>query len=125
MMNDAEILLVDDSPEAIDFIDRRLRALGYRTRIAVDGAQALEAVRARVPSLVVLDVMMPELNGYQVCRELKRMHPALPVVLLTAKSSDADRFWGLDSGADRFLVKPVDPEVLVALIASLLAGSPR
>jgi CheY-like chemotaxis protein len=118
---DTRLLLVDDSPEVLEFLDARLRSLGYLTTIVRDGLQAVESVRKSAPDLVVLDVTMPEMNGYQACREIKKLHPSLPVVLLTAKANPADRFWGEESGADAFLNKPIDPQHVVERIEALLA----
>jgi DNA-binding response OmpR family regulator len=117
---DVRLLLVDDSPETLEFLDNRLRALGFRTTILRDGAQAIAAVRSDPPDLVVLDVTMPEVNGFQACREIKKLKKNLPVILLTAKSNPADRFWGRESGADEFLNKPIDPQLVVQRIVALL-----
>lgn len=115
------ILLVDDNPAAIEFLQVRLRSLGYRTTVATNGEAALEHVRRDPPALVVLDVTMPELNGYQTCRELKAIDKKLPVIILTAKTDPADRFWARQAGADDFLNKPIDPAVVVGRIDALLA----
>ena len=117
----ARILLVDDTPEVLQFLDARLRALGFTTRIVHNGAQAIEAVTSDKPDLVVMDISMPEINGYQACREIKRMAAALPVLVLTAKTDPAHRFWALESGADGFLTKPIDPAVVVQHVRTLLA----
>jgi DNA-binding response OmpR family regulator len=74
------------------------------------------------PNIVVLDVTMPEMNGYQACREIKRQNPDIPIIILTAKTEPADRFWAFQSGADEFLNKPIDPATVVARITSLLAN---
>lgn len=118
----ARVLLVDDNPAAIEPINQRLSALGCVTTVTHDGAQALLAARRSRPDLAVLDVMLPEVNGYQVCRELKRLERPPIVVMLTAKSEPADRFWAMECGADLFLTKPVDPEVFVLRVAALLGG---
>lgn len=121
-MTDARsILLVDDNPSALDFLQMRLRALGYRVRVATNGELALDEIRRDRPDLVVLDVTMPELNGYQTCREIKAIDRALPVIILTAKTDPADRFWARQAGADEFLNKPIDPAVVVDRIGALLA----
>ena len=120
MNNRQRILLVDDNPENLELLGARLRALGYQTTMAFDGAQALESVRRELPDLVVLDVMMPELNGFQVCRALREISPGLPVIMLTSKSEPADRYWATQCGANAFLRKPVDPVVVVRQVADLL-----
>lgn len=120
-MTDAvHILLVDDNPKGLEFLDARLKALGYRTTIANNGELALEAFRKDEPQLVVMDVTMPELNGYQACRELKKMNREVPVIILTAKNDPADKFWAFQSGANEFLNKPIDPAVVVERIGRLL-----
>jgi DNA-binding response OmpR family regulator len=114
------VLLVDDTPECLQFLDARLRALGYATSIVHNGAQALEEVARERPDLVVLDISMPEMNGYQACREIKRIAAGLPVLVLTAKGDPAHRFWALESGADDFLTKPIDPAVVAQRVRALL-----
>jgi len=116
----ARILLVDDTPECLSFLDARLRALGYFTSIVHNGAQAIESVARDRPDLVVLDISMPEVNGYQACREIKRLAAGLPVLVLTAKTDPAHKFWALESGADDFLTKPIDPALVVQHVRTLL-----
>ena len=116
----AHILLVDDNPKALEFLDIRLKALGHRTTIAQTGEIAIAVVERDRPDIVVLDVTMPELNGYQTCRAIKRIDPQIPVLILTAKTEPADRFWAFQSGADEFANKPIDPAVMVQKIAALL-----
>jgi DNA-binding response OmpR family regulator len=115
------VLLVDDNPKGLEFLDLRLKSLGYRTTIAHNGELAIASVERDRPDLVVLDVTMPEVNGYQACRAIKRAHPAMPIIILTAKTEEADRFWAFQSGADEFLNKPIDPALVVQKITELLA----
>ncbi len=118
------MLVVDDTPDLLVSTRKRLVSEGYEVATAADGRAALDMLEAWRPHLVVLDVMMPELNGFQVCRRI-RQHPelaTLPVVMLTAKTSAADRFWGENAGADAYLTKPVDPIELVATLRRLLEG---
>ena len=117
----AHILLVDDHPKALEIFDLRLKSLGYRTTIANNGEVAIGIVERDRPELVVLDVTMPEMNGYQACRAIKRIDPKISVIILTAKTEAADRFWANQSGADEFLNKPIDPALLVQRIESLLS----
>jgi DNA-binding response OmpR family regulator len=121
MKKETHILLVDDDPKGLDFLDIRLRQLGYRTTIAQNGEVALEFLRQDPPRLVLLDVTMPELNGYQTCREMKKLRPDMPIIILTGKTEPADRFWAFQSGADEFLNKPVDPGMVLQRIAALIA----
>lgn len=120
----AHILLVDDHPKALEPFDVRLKALGHRTTIANNGEVALGVVERDRPDLVVLDVTMPEMNGYQACRAIKRTDPSIVVIILTAKTEAADRFWATQSGADDFLNKPLDPARLVQRIEALLTKTP-
>lgn len=120
MKRDLHILLVDDDPRALAFLEVRLKHLGYRTTIVPNGEIAIEYLRRDPPVLVILDVSMPELNGYQTCREMKKLHKDLPIIILTGKSEPADRFWAFQSGADEFLNKPVDPALVLQKIAALL-----
>lgn len=116
----AHILLVDDNPRGIEFLDIRLRALGHRTTLANNGEVALAVVERDRPDVVVLDVTMPELNGYQACRSIKRIDAKIPVLILTAKTEPADKFWAFQSGADDFMNKPADPAEVVQHITALL-----
>jgi DNA-binding response OmpR family regulator len=120
MKSEGHVLLVDDNLAGLQILDDRLKSLGYRTTLAQNGEVALEALGRDAPSIVVLDVTMPEMNGYQTCREIKRHDRAIPVIIMTAKTDPADRFWAFQSGADEFLNKPIDPAIVVARIAELL-----
>lgn len=120
MKRNLHILLVDDDPKALSFLDIRLKHLGYRTTIVPNGEVALEYLHRDPPALVILDVSMPELNGYQTCREMKRIRKEIPIMILTGKTEAADRFWAFQSGADEFLNKPVDPALVLQKIAALL-----
>lgn len=119
----AHILLVDDHPKALEPFEIRLKALGHRTTTAHNGEVAMGIVERDRPDLVVLDVTMPEMNGYQACRAIKRIDPKIGVIILTAKTEAADRFWASQSGADEFLNKPIDPAALVQRIEALLTPS--
>jgi DNA-binding response OmpR family regulator len=121
MKQEAHVLLVDDNLAGIEILDARLKALGYRTTLAHNGEVALQCIARDPPNIVVLDVTMPEMNGYQTCREIKRHDRDILVIILTAKNDPADRFWAFQSGADEFLNKPIDPAVVVARLTALLA----
>jgi DNA-binding response OmpR family regulator len=120
MTGQRHILLIDDQPRGLQALDFRLKQTGYRTTIAQNGELGLQALRKDPPVAVILDVTMPELNGYQTCRELKRIDAKLPVIILTGKTEPADRFWALECGADEFVTKPVDPAVILQKLAHLL-----
>ena len=117
----AHILLVDDHPKALEVFELRLKGIGHRVTIANNGEIAIGVVERDRPDLVVLDVTMPEMNGYQACRAIKRFDPKIGVIILTAKTEAADRFWASQSGADEFLNKPIDPALLVQRIEALLS----
>ncbi|MFT4606002.1 MAG: DNA-binding response OmpR family regulator [Rhodothermales bacterium] len=116
----AEILLVEDDAELSQLVVRRLTDAGYKVRHVADGELALEAVEESVPDLVLLDLMLPRIDGLEVCRRLRSSHPALYVIMLTAKTSEIDRVVGLEVGADDYVTKPFSLEELVARIRSAL-----
>jgi DNA-binding response OmpR family regulator len=122
-MNDpALILIVDDNEANRDILATRLDASGYRTIQAEDGEVALAAAREHRPDLILLDVMMPKIDGIEVCRRLKAdaSLPFMPIILVTAKSDTRDVVTGLDAGADEYLTKPIDQGALVARVRSAL-----
>jgi len=110
------VLVVDDDPEIRDSLRRGLSVEGYVVSLAGDGAEALESARDRAPDLVVLDVMLPKLDGLEVCRRLRMAEESLPIVLLTARDAVPDRVAGLETGADDYLVKPFAFEELLARV---------
>ncbi len=110
------VLVVDDDPEIRDALRRGLSVEGYAVSLAGDGASALDAARHRAPDLVVLDVMLPKLDGLEVCKRLRMAEGSLPIVLLTARDAVPDRVAGLESGADDYLVKPFAIEELLARV---------
>lgn len=113
------IMVVDDDPEIVSLVRRRLAYEGYTVETAGDGVEAVEKARLRQPDLVVLDVMMPGMDGLEVSRFL-RGQSDVPIIMLTARSSIADRVAGLDSGADDYLIKPFAFDELLARIRALL-----
>src|SRR3989475_10288119 len=117
------ILVVDDDPMVATTVQRVLRPEGYEVEVALGGAQALEQARAQRPDLVVLDLMMPGIDGLEVCRQL-RASGDLPILMLTARSGTADRVTGLDTGADDYLVKPFVYAELLARVRALLRRTP-
>ncbi len=121
------ILVVDDEPKLLRAVAVTLREEGYEVTTARSGDEALVAVSASVPDLVVSDIRMPRMDGYQLARAL-RSNPRtelIPVVFLTAKGERKDRLAGIRSGVDAYLVKPFDPEELLAVVANLLARAER
>lgn len=118
------ILVVDDDPAVTDFLRRGLAYEGYSVQVAPDGPAGLAAAREKAPDMVILDVMMPGMDGLEVCRRLKAGGD-LPVLMLTARDSVADRVEGLETGADDYLVKPFAFEELLARIHALLRRRER
>jgi DNA-binding response OmpR family regulator len=121
-----KILVVDDEPDALDLIQFNLKGAGYDVITAADGAEALTKARSTHPALVVLDVMLPEVDGLEVCKILRR-EPAtasIPIIMLTAKTAEIDRVLGLELGADDYLTKPFSPRELVLRVKALLRRRP-
>jgi DNA-binding response OmpR family regulator len=121
----ARILAVDDSPTILEMIKAILEAGGYSVLTASDGAEALERARAEKPDLILLDVMLPKLDGYRVCRLLKfdQNYKHIPIIMLTAKTEEQSMATGLRTGADQYLTKPIEPETLLAAVAEELGKS--
>jgi DNA-binding response OmpR family regulator len=118
----SKILVVDDEPEAVELVEFNLKGAGYEVSTAGDGAEALNKARRIQPNLVILDVMMPEIDGMEVCKLLRR-DPAtstIPIIMLTAKASEVDRVLGLELGADDYVVKPFSPRELVLRVKKIL-----
>lgn len=122
MRDPARILVVDDVADNVEILRMRLESLGYEVAVAADGEQALDAVKADPPDLVLLDIMMPKIDGLEVVRRLKAdaSLPFIPVVLVTAKANPKDVIAGLDAGGDDYLTKPVDHGSLVARVRAML-----
>jgi two-component system response regulator MprA len=114
------VLVVDDDPKVLSLMDRGLAFEGYDVDVASDGADALDIARERPPHLVVLDVMMPGIDGIEVCRRLRATGGELAILMLTGKASVPARIEGLDAGADDYLVKPFAFDELLARIRALL-----
>src|SRR5215217_832387 len=114
------ILVVDDEPAVRDAVDRALRLDGHEVALAHDGRQALDAVAAAPPDAVVLDLLLPQVDGLEVCRRLRAAGDRTPVLMLTARDRVVDRVAGLDSGADDYLVKPFALAELLARMRALL-----
>jgi len=116
-----KILIVDDSPTERFYLTDILEKNGYAVTTAVNGEEALAKIRADRPELILMDVVMPGANGFQVTRAISR-DPALaavPIIICSSKNQETDRIWGMRQGAKDYFVKPVDPERLLARIAAL------
>jgi twitching motility two-component system response regulator PilH len=126
-MVNAKIMVVEDSPTYLRQISTLLQDQGYYIITAIDGEEAMEKAVQDDPNVIVLDVILPKKNGFQVCRQLKTS-PAtqnIKILMLTSKTQDSDRFWGLKQGADEYITKPFDNSDLVATVAKLLPRNPQ
>lgn len=110
-----KILIVEDEVDIAETIQIALNAKGYKTRIAFNGLEAIEEVHKDPPDLILLDIIIPEMNGFQVCRLLKNdsRYNQIPIIMLTAKTPQSDRFQGIETGADEYITKPFDPLILI------------
>jgi DNA-binding response OmpR family regulator len=117
-----KILIVDDEPDALELVAYNLKQAGFNVVAAKDGAQALEKVKTASPDLIVLDVMLPEMDGFALCRVFKGapITARIPIIMLTAKAAEIDRVLGLELGADDYLTKPFSPRELVLRVKKLL-----
>ena len=117
-----KIFIADDESGFVSTLRSRLEFEGFEVTTAPDGKAALEKIPDEQPDLILLDVMMPAMNGYQVCRELKENSATkqIPILMLTAKSQESDKFWGHEAGADAYMTKPFDMDELIDEIEGLL-----
>jgi two-component system phosphate regulon response regulator PhoB len=117
-----KILVVDDEPDAVELIEVNLKGAGFEVHTAANGRQALEKARAMFPGLILLDVMLPEVDGLEVCKALRRdpKTAGIPIIMLTARAAEIDRVIGLELGADDYITKPFSPRELVLRVRNLL-----
>jgi DNA-binding response OmpR family regulator len=115
-----EVLVVDDDHKTVDLVRMYLERGGYAVQVAYDGRQALRLAHDRRPDLVVLDLMLPHLDGLDVCHALREQVGPLPVIMLTARTTEADKLAGLETGADDYMTKPFSPRELVARVKAVL-----
>ena len=124
MSDEAEIFVVDDEASVIEVIGLYLRREGFRVTSARNGTEALNKLQSSIPALVILDVMLPEVDGLEILRRLRtRKEQEIPVILLTARGQEVDRIYGLELGADDYVVKPFSPAELVARVKAVLRRS--
>ena len=116
---DKVLLIADDNKDIVDILKIYAQKEGYKTVCAYDGEQALKMQKEYNPVLILLDVMMPKINGYDVCRQI-RQTSNVPIIMVTAKSEEADRILGLDIGADDYVVKPFSPREVMTRIKAVL-----
>ncbi|EKZ1928597.1 twitching motility response regulator PilH [Stenotrophomonas maltophilia] len=120
----ARILIVDDSPSQLLGIQRIVEKLGHQILTATDGAAGVETAKAELPDLVLMDVVMPNLNGFQATRTLARDEATrhIPVILVTTKDQDTDRMWGMRQGAKAYITKPFSEDELSEVLERVFAG---
>jgi twitching motility two-component system response regulator PilH len=118
------VLVVEDSVTQREMITDLLKGSGLTVSIATDGVEALEQIDGHCPDLVVLDIVMPRMNGYEVCRRIKSDPKTqnVPVVMCSSKGEEFDRYWGMKQGADAYIAKPFQPTELVGTVKQLLRG---
>ncbi|MBN2108834.1 MAG: response regulator [Deltaproteobacteria bacterium] len=116
------ILVVDDSPTELRLLTDPLKTKGYTVITAVDGDEAIQKACALLPKLMLLDVIMPKKNGFQVCRQLKNSPETknIKIIIISSKSQESDKFWGMKQGADEYMVKPFDEKTLLANVAKFM-----
>lgn len=116
------VLVVDDSPTELRAMQAALKGRGYNVVTAIDGEQALEKARQFMPRVMLLDIILPKKNGFQVCRQLKTTPETkdIKIVLVSSKTQDSDRFWGMKQGADEYITKPYDAAELAAKVERFL-----
>ena len=134
MSGKAKVLLVDDEPSIVKMVGKRLEVEGFEVLVAMDGQEGLKKAQTENPELIILDIMLPKLNGYEVCTMLKQdtRYQKIPVIMFTAKAQDKDEKLGLECGANVYMRKPFKAQELIEKIRGLLnlpapvnpAGSP-
>ncbi len=117
-----KILVADDSPYILEVVSMTLETLDFEVVLAKDGEEVLDQLKRERPDLIILDIMMPKKNGFEVCRELKQspQYREIPIIILSAKVQKEDKFWGRDAGADDYITKPFDPLELERVVTNLL-----
>jgi DNA-binding response OmpR family regulator len=120
-----KVLVVDDEPDAVELVAFNLKAAGMEVTTAAEGNEALKKARALLPNLIILDLMLPEVDGIEICKILRRdpKTSGIPIIMLTAKANETDRVVGLEIGADDYVTKPFSPRELVLRAKRLLRGT--
>ena len=121
----ARVLIVDDSPSQLMGMKRIIEKLGHEILTAEDGALGVEVAKREMPDLILMDVVMPNLNGFQATRSISKEPTTshIPIVLVTTKDQETDRVWGMRQGAKAYLTKPVNEAALIKLVKELLPGT--
>lgn len=120
----AQILIVDDSPTEIHVLTTILQKHGHQVMTAPDGAQGVERAKADMPDLILMDVVMPGMNGFQATRQISKdpQTSSIPIIIVTTKDQETDRVWGLRQGAKDYITKPVEEAALMEKVRTALAG---
>lgn len=124
-MSKKTILIVEDEPHIVLGLKDALEFEGYDVEVATNGRDGIALAKQKKPDLILLDLMLPDINGYQVCEEVRRWDPFIPVIMLTARSQEVDKIRGLDSGADDYVTKPFSVAELIARIRALVRRASR
>ena len=124
-MNEQHVLLVDDEANIVQLARLYLEREGFTVHSVADGRAAMQAIETALPALIVLDVMLPEMDGFEVCRRLRAQDNPVPILMLTARDEDFDKILGLELGADDYMTKPFNPRELVARVKAILRRSER
>jgi len=121
-MSKIKVLIIDDEPELMEMVSLRLEANDYQVISACDGQEGLDKVRSEKPDLIILDLMLPKIEGYKVCRLLKfdERYKHIPIILFTARALQSDIELGAEVGADAYITKPFEPDMLLAKVVQLL-----
>lgn len=116
------ILIVEDEVDVVEIIKFVLQKNGYQVLEAFDGLEGLEKAKREMPDLIILDIMLPGMSGYKVCRLLKfdERYKKIPILMLTARTQESDKALGKEAGADKYVIKPFEPDELVAIIKEML-----
>jgi len=124
--NKKKILVVDDESDLVEMLSIRLEANNYQVIAASDGQEGLDKARSESPDLIILDLMLPKLDGYQVCRMLKsdERYKQIPIVIFTARAQESDIKAGNEAGADAYITKPFEPAILLDKVSQLLEEKP-
>ena len=122
-----KILVVDDEPSIVKMVGKRLEAAGYEVVVAMDGQEALEKVQEARPDLILLDLMLPKVDGYEVCKSLKQAPAthAIPIIIVSARTQNSDQLYGYECGADAYLCKPFHSQDLLKQVAEFLGARPE
>lgn len=121
-MDKKKILVIDDESGLLELLSIRLEVNNYQVITAADGREGLDKARTELPDLIILDLMLPKLDGYQVCRALKfdEKYKQIPIIIFTARAQESDVKAGKEAGADAYITKPFEPDILLAKVSQLL-----